>query len=109
MEHKNTLKVFLRNIADLIESDTISKEQLKTVGEFYMSYLFNEEVRMDNERVNERVNDRVNERVRRGKNKRCNRNPNPNPSSPRNHRKELDKFMFLGWYVYNKILKNETL
>jgi len=80
-ENKNILTLFLRNLADLIESDNISKSQLQQVGEFYMSYSFKGQVKRD---------------------KYCKHTSSKS-------KKDLQKFIFLGWYVYNKILNNETL
>lgn len=88
MQHKNTLIVFLRELAELVERDKISGSQLRCIGEFYMSYLFKEEVRRDNYGTS---------RTRSCKNR----------SS--HSKKEMEKFIFLGWYVYNKILNNESL
>jgi hypothetical protein len=90
----NQLSVFLRGIADLIDSQTISQSELQLVGEFYMSYIFAEQVRQDNKK-------NVSSRKKKG----C-RHPD---ESIKNETKEFQKFLFLGWYIYNKILKDETL
>jgi hypothetical protein len=85
---KNTqlLSPFLRDLASNIDNGKISDELLQLVGEFYMSYLFAEQVRNDN------------------KKKRRKR-----PTKRNSDDKELQKFLCLGWYIYNKILKDETL
>ena len=36
----STLIIFLRELADSIENNTISEENLKYIGEFCMSYMF---------------------------------------------------------------------
>jgi hypothetical protein len=38
------LPQFLRNLADRIESNTLSEEDLRKVSEFYMSHLFAEKI-----------------------------------------------------------------
>ena len=37
------LVTFLRELADSVESNRIQSDQLKSIGEFYMSYKFNEQ------------------------------------------------------------------
>ena len=93
MEHKNTLTLFLRELADLVEKDKINGSQLRCIGEFYMSYLFKEEVRRDNG---------TSRASRTSRTRSC-----KHKSS--HSKKEMQKFIFLGWYVYNKILNNESL
>ena len=43
--YNNDIKLvtFLRELADSVESNTIQSDQLKSIGEFYMSYKFNEQ------------------------------------------------------------------
>jgi hypothetical protein len=38
------LPQFLRNLADRIESNTLSEEDLRKVSEFYMSHLFRDKI-----------------------------------------------------------------
>jgi hypothetical protein len=42
-ENKKQIISFLRNLADSIESDSLSEEQLQHTGEFFMSYKFFEQ------------------------------------------------------------------
>ena len=98
MEHKNTLTLFLRELADLVEKDKINGSQLRCIGEFYISYLFKEEVRRDHGTSG---TSRTNGTSRK-------RSGNCNHMSSHS-KKEMQKFIFLGWYVYNKILNNESL
>ena len=67
---------FLRNLADLIEKKQLNSIQTKSVGEFYMSYQFQEETLKENNTINDI---------------------------------DLIKFCSLGYYVYQKLLKEETL
>ena len=80
LENKNILSFFLRNLAEMIDNDRITNSQMQRVGEFYMYYLFQESQRKGS---------------RKRRIKHC--------------EKDIKKFIFLGWYIYNKILKNETL
>lgn len=43
-ETQKNLVLFFRNIADDIENNKLNENQLKSSGEFYMSYLFQKEV-----------------------------------------------------------------
>lgn len=67
---------FLRNLADLIEKNQLNSIQKKHIGEFYMSYQFQEETLNNKNDINDI---------------------------------DLVKFMSLGYYVYQKLLKEETL
>lgn len=81
MENANLLVPFLRKLADEIEQKKLDTTQLKKIGEFVMSYQFQEQVKLDNE--NKETDDIDSE--------------------------ELMKFIVFGWYVYNVLLKDETL
>ncbi len=89
MQHKNALTLFLRQLADLVENDKMNGSQMRCIGEFYMSYLFKEELKRESGTTRKRTTN-------------CN-----HMSS--HSKKEMQKFIFLGWYVYNKILNNESL
>jgi uncharacterized protein YneF (UPF0154 family) len=67
---------FLRNLADLIEKKQLNSIQTKLIGEFYLSYQFQEETLSENNTINDI---------------------------------DLIKFCSLGYYIYRKILKDETL
>ncbi len=74
---------FLRNLADDIESNTIVPEQLRSIGDFFMSYKFQEQALKDSQSDDTKV-------------------PRPTPD-------ELTKFLFMGWYIYQLILKKEHI
>lgn len=74
---------FLRNLAENIESNTIVPEQLRTIGDFFMSYKFQEQALKDSNTDEPNL-------------------PGPTPD-------ELTKFLFMGWYIYQLILKNENI
>ena len=38
------LSLFLRNVADMLDSDKLNNKELKLVGEFYMSFKFQNNV-----------------------------------------------------------------
>ena len=73
-ETKQNLILFFKNMADDIENDKLTEKELRSSGEFYMSYLVQNEI--DNDQ-----NIHVSE-------------------------KDLIKFLFLGWYIYNILLKD---
>lgn len=87
IDARQLLAPFLRYLADNIDTGKMTDEKLQLIGEFYMSYLFAEEVKKDN-------------KIRRKQ---------KHQATEENELKELQKFVCLGWYIYNKILKNETL
>jgi len=69
------LITFLRQLADSIESEQIHQEQLKRIGEFYMSYIFQEEL----------VNN------------------NKDNSNKEFEDMDVIKFITLGWWIYNHL------
>lgn len=77
---------FLRNLADSIEQKTILPNQLQSIGEFFMKYTFEEEVRKDNLSTSE--NDIFEDEF---------------------EREDLIKFLTLGWFIYCIILKGKTI
>jgi hypothetical protein len=82
---------FLRDLADAIESKTLLPQQLQRIGEFFMSYKFQEQaIKDDKEPFREE-------------------NTVSNDGNPAFERDEMVKFLCLGWYVYRVLLKNETL
>lgn len=66
---------FLRDLANLIESKQMQPDQLKCVGEFYMSYKMNEHI---NERENNGENDF--------------------------EEMDIIKFLTLGWFFYTQLI-----
>jgi hypothetical protein len=77
------ISLFLRNLAYMIDDNRLTQLQLRMVSEFYMMYLFKEEVVGGGRKKVRKIH---------------------SPSQ-----KEFEKFVFLGWYIYNKILNNETV
>lgn len=70
------LPPFLRTLAERIEQKQLGNEQLRRVGEFFMSYLFEEQVELDNKGYEESVD----------------------------VDKDFKKFLVLGWYAYSHII-----
>ena len=81
-ETNERLIPFLRNLADSIENGNIMPKELQRIGEFFMAYQFQ---------------------------KQADKDTNQNESSEMFTKEELIKFVSLGWYVYQILLKNETL
>jgi hypothetical protein len=82
-ENAKQLIPFLRNLANSIESGEIKPKQLQTVGEFFMSYQFQEQATRDLEESTS--------------------------EEPHFSQDELIKFLSMGWYIYQVLLKQETL
>lgn len=76
---------FLRNLANLIEQQELLPRQLQSIGEFFMSYQFQEQAIKDND------------------------NSNTNNSTRQFSQEELVKFIILGWYIYCCILDNDKI
>lgn len=84
MEQSEQLIPFLRKLADAIENKELAQVQLQSIGEFFMSYQFQEQAYKDAE--------------------------NNTVSNDYNFsEKELIKFVSLGWYVYQVLLRQDTL
>lgn len=75
------LSLFLRNIADMLDANKLNNKELQLVGEFYMSYKFQNNIinNLDNNEELEDLKD-----------------------------SEFIKFLILGWYIYCIILKDEN-
>lgn len=84
MEQSEQLIPFLRKLADAIENKELAHVQLQSIGEFFMSYQFQEQAYKDAE--NNTVSNEYNF-----------------------SEKELIKFVSLGWYVYQVLLRQDTL
>lgn len=69
---------FLRNLADSIELKQIHQEQLKIVGEFFMSYKLHEELNNKDSNSDKEYEDM-----------------------------DIIKFITLGWWIYQHILSND--
>ena len=83
-EQDKILPEFLRQLADNIENNKLDSSQLQSVGEFYVSYLFNEDTTTQD--TNNTIENRDEEM--------CD--------------KDFKKFLAFGWYIYNKIVINEV-
>jgi hypothetical protein len=72
---------FLRKLADSMESTKLPPDQLKCIGDFYMSYKFHEQ-----------------------------RNGNTKNEDEDDEIEDMDivKFLTLGWYVYKVILSDKN-
>lgn len=79
------LAPFLRDLAEKVETNQLSNEQLQQVGEFLMSYTFWNQVEKDNKEYGRR------RRRRRSRNK-TNMTDN-----------DFKKFMIMGWWIYTQI------
>lgn len=76
---------FLRELADSIESKEVVPQQLRSIGDFFMSYKFQEQALKDSQIDSDK--------------------PSPGNVSPT----ELTKFLFMGWYIYQVLLRSEKL
>lgn len=82
-DYDTRLIPFLRNLADLIEQRQLLPNQLQIIGEFFMHYQFQEQAIKDND--------------------------NTVPPPRQFNQEELMKFIILGWYIYCRILDNNTI
>lgn len=83
------LTLFLRELANEIDDGRLNLKQLQHIGEFYMSFLFSEQVEKDN--------------------KRSSRRPSRKRQNAGMENKDFMKFISLGYYVYNHILEEKPL
>lgn len=75
---------FLRNLADSIERKQLLPKQLEQIGDFFMTYNFQQQVEdIENDDDNDEDND----------------------ISDAFDREEIMKFFSLGWYVYTHLLR----
>jgi len=77
------LITFLRELTGSLERGELCQRQLQSVGEFFMSYQFQESAAQDSDESS--------------------------PPSPRFSQAELIKFLSLGWYVYQVLLRQDSL
>jgi hypothetical protein len=73
---------FLRNLADSIDNKSLSARQLHSIGEFYMSYQFQKEAAQSGDTEAPTIDF---------------------------SKKDMLKFLVLGWWVYSHLQKGETL
>jgi len=76
------LITFLRDLTDGLERGELCPRQLQSVGEFFMSYQFQEAASQEDESLS---------------------------SPPLFSQAELIKFLSLGWYVYQVLLRQDML
>lgn len=74
---------FLRNLADSIEKRQLLSRQLQSIGEFFMTYQFQEQAIKDND--------------------------NSSSQSEEFSQEELLKFLVLGWHIYCCILRKRPI
>jgi hypothetical protein len=79
---------FLRSLADDIDSNLLTEEQLQRIGEFFMAYQFQEQAFKDNEDASGEKEEVENKEITR---------------------EDLIKFLSVGWYVYCIIVSERTL
>ena len=79
-ENDNQLVPFLRNLADSIETDKLSSEQLHCISDFFMSYKLLDTEDKKNLETDEGDFDSM----------------------------DVVKFITLGWYIYKVLLKDQT-
>jgi hypothetical protein len=77
------LITFLRELTGSLEREELCQRQLQSVGEFFMSYQFQESAAQDSDESS--------------------------PTPPRFSQSELIKFLSLGWYVYQVLLRQDSL
>jgi hypothetical protein len=73
---------FLRNLADTLETQDLPPKLLESIGDFFMSYQFQEQAVKDSDE---------------------------SKIQPKFNKEELIKFFTFGWYVYQVLLRKETL
>lgn len=78
------LPQFLRDLANEIENEQLNNSQLQSIGEFYVSYLFNEDTNNQDHDVLKEDEEDISD-------------------------KDFKKFLALGWYVYNKIVSEQEI
>jgi hypothetical protein len=76
------LVTFLRDLTGGLERGELCSRQLQSVGEFFMSYQFQEAASQDDESL---------------------------PPPPLFSQAELIKFLSLGWYIYQVLLRQDFL
>jgi hypothetical protein len=73
------LAPFLRNLADLLDSNRLKQDQIQKIGEFYMLYNMTTELINTGDSVGDSLSDI-----------------------------DAMKFIVLGWFIYKNIVKNES-
>ena len=79
-----SLAPFLRNLAQSIEENRLLPRQLQRVGEFFMSYQFQEQAIKDGDNTDENIT-----------------------NGRKFNKSDLMKFIVMGWHVYSCILDDK--
>lgn len=74
---------FLSELSKLVREDRLNEKQIQLIGEFYLNYLFNSDIEVDDEEHDKREEGDVD-------------------------KNELMKFLSLGWYMYTFLIKNKS-
>jgi len=74
---------FLRDLANSLEANQLSNKQLENIGDFFMSYQFQEQARRDDDQSIPTVVQYTNA--------------------------ELVKFVSMGWYIYQLLQRDQSL
>jgi hypothetical protein len=83
------LLTFLKNLTGALERGELCQRQLSKLGEFFLSYQFQEQVQKDIQTTEQ--------------------DQNSTKEQEEYTRSEMIKFLSLGWYVYQVLLRGETL
>lgn len=83
IDNEAKLIPFLRDLANSVEKNQLNSDQLENIGEFFMSYQFQEQARKDNDETIPQVMQYSNT--------------------------DLVKFVAMGWYVYQVLRRNQQL
>ena len=94
-EEYTKLVGFLRGLATSIENKELIPEQIKVIGEFFMSYQFHVQALKDNNNDNNDTED--------------NNLNNTSINAGEFSKADLIKFLSMGWYIYCCILKQKSI
>lgn len=88
MDNNTNIKLvsFLNELSNSLENNKLSSKQIMRIGEFFMSYQFQEAATKDKEIDEDDEDDNLEFDI-----------------------SELTKFICMGWYIYCVILKNKSL
>ena len=83
MDNETKLIPFLRELANSVEANQLNNDQIENIGDFFMSYQFQEQARKDGDETI--------------------------PPVIQDSNSELVKFVAMGWYVYQVLRRNQQL
>jgi|APSaa5957512535_1039671.scaffolds.fasta_scaffold272142_1 hypothetical protein len=83
MDNETKLIPFLRELANSVETNQLNNDQIENIGDFFMSYQFQEQARKDGDETI--------------------------PPVIQYSNAELVKFVAMGWYVYQVLRRNQQL